>query len=138
MSTENDSPEIHVVRIQELGHDGKFYTREKTTQEEYSFYLSAATNGSQLAGTIPTGKKFRVRTIVANNQEITRVLFTLTNGSGLTYTKAQIKVASSTSKELTNIQGLVFDDDIYMLLTTFATGTNIFIGGELDPDEDAA
>jgi len=132
---ENDSPEIIVVRQQERGHDGKFYFHPNN---EYSFYLSAATQASAVIGTLPTGKKFKLRTVIVSNLPAKRATVTLTNGSGLSFTKMQLVVGSSTSKELTDIKGLVFDDDPYLVLDTFATSIGIFLGGELDPDEDAA
>jgi endoglucanase Acf2 len=132
---ENDSPEIIVVRQQERGHDGKFYFHPNN---EYSFYLSAATGASAVIGTLPTGKKFKLRTVVANNTSAGPVTVILTNGSGLSYTKMQFALGTAASKELTNIKGIVFDDDPYLQLNTFATGLGIALGGELDPDEDAA
>ncbi|MCK9598954.1 MAG: hypothetical protein M0R06_07945 [Sphaerochaeta sp.] len=133
--SENDSPEIIVVRQQERGHDGKFYFHPNN---EYGYYLSASSQGSTSIGTLPTGKKFKLRTVIVNNSTAKPVTVTLTNGSGLTYTKAQFIVGTAASKELTDIKGLVFDDDPYLQLDTFATSIGIFLGGELDPDEDAA
>ena len=132
---ENDSPEIIVVRQQERGHDGKFYFHPNN---EYSFYLSAATGASSAIGTLPAGKKFKLRTVVANNTSAGPVTVILTNGSGLSYTKMRFAIGTAASKELTNIKGIVFDDDPYLQLDTFATGLGIALGGELDPDEDAA
>lgn len=132
---ENDSPEIIVVRQQERGHDGKFYY---SPNNEYSFYLSAATDASSVIGTVPTGKKFKLRTVVAHNTSAGPVSVILTNGSGLSYTKMRFALGTAASKELTNIKGIVFDDDPYLQLDTFATALGIALGGELDPDEDAA
>lgn len=132
---ENDSPEIIVVRQQERGHDGKFYFHPNN---EYSFYLSAATGESAAIGTLPAGKKFKLRTVVANNPSAGPVTVILTNGSGLSYTKMRFAIGTAASKELTNIKGIVFDDDPYLQLDTFTTSLGIALGGELDPDEDAA
>lgn len=132
---ENDSPEIIVVRQQERGHDGKFYFHPNN---EYSFYLSAATGASSIIGTLPAGKKFKVRTIVATSTALPVVMI-LTNGSGLSYTKLVFAAdETGVSKVITDVKGLVFDDDPYLMLSTFATAVGIFLGGELDPDEDAA
>lgn len=132
---ENDSPEIIVVRQQERGHDGKFYFHPNN---EYSFYLSAATGASSIIGTLPAGKKFKVRTIVATSTALPVVMI-LTNGSGLSYTKLVFAAdGTGVSKVITDVKGLVFDDDPYLMLSTFATAVGIFLGGELDPDEDAA
>lgn len=133
--SENDSPEIIVVRQQERGHDGKFYFHPNN---EYSFYLSAATDASSAVGTIPAGKKFKLRTVVVSNTSAGPVTVILTNGSGLSYTKMRFAIGTAASKELTNIKGIVFDDDPYLQLDTFATSLGIALGGELDPDEDAA
>jgi len=134
---ENDSPEIIVVRQQERRHDGKFYFHPNN---EYSFYLSAATRASRKIGTLPAGKKFKLRTVIINNPLAKKTTAILTNGSGLTHTIARFRVGTAASLQVTDLKGLVFDDDPYLQLDTFATATpvSITLGGELDPDEDAA
>jgi endoglucanase Acf2 len=132
---ENDSPEIIVVRQQERGHDGKFYFHPNN---EYGFYFSATSVGSSKIGTLPAGKKFKLRTVIVHNASVQPVTVILTNGSSLSYTKMRFALGTAVSKELTGIKGIVFDDDPYLQLDTFASALDITLGGELDPDEDAA
>jgi len=133
---ENDSPEIIVVRQQERGHDGKFYFHPNN---EYGFYFSATSVGSSKIGTLPAGKKFKLRTVIIHNPSAKKVTAILTNGSGLARTIARFRVGTAASLQVTDLKGLVFDNDPYLQLDTFAnTAIGITLGGELDPDEDAA
>lgn len=137
MTSENDNPKLINVQMWGVGSDGKLYPMEKTTQEETSYFLSMATKGSTRVGDVPTGKQLRVRTILFTNATKHKKLW-LNNGSGLSYTKLTLGVASSTSQvSLTDLKGIVFDSDIYIVASSFSAGMSIMVAGELDPKESA-
>lgn len=132
-----ETPGMHDSRALKRGPDGKFYHETDEFQSEYSFYYSAATKASALAGTIPTGKKFHLRTANLINKEITAVAFTFKNSSATGSTIARLQVASNGTLNLSSLWGYVFETAIYIGLGTFATGTSVSMGGVLDPQEPA-
>jgi len=135
----NEAPGIIVVRKQQLGSDGKWYSEHNDRQEDFSLYLSGATQGSSKIGTVPTGKKFHCQTIIFHNLANIKCEVVLTNGSGVSFTKMKFMAASYASHELMNVKGLVFDDDCpYWQLNTLVTASSMFLGGYLDADEDAS
>ena len=138
---ENDNPTVIITRPQKRGPDGKFYY---SPVPEVSAYLSAATDASARVYDVPTGKKFRLKTVIATNLNAKVTLAKLTNGSGVTNTVFSFVVMSAANANgkgtvaIADIEGVVFTSDVYLLCNTYATGFNILVAGELDPDEDAS
>jgi len=139
MVTENDNPKFINVQLWGIGSDGLLYPLEKTTQEETSAYLSMATAASAIVYDVPTGKQFRIRTILfANVIGGTGKTLWLTNGSGLSYTKIPIVCGSTVGQVFLNdIKGLVFDSDIYVQASSFSNGMALMVAGELESKESA-
>lgn len=132
--TENDSPEIFIVRQQERGPDGKFYFH---ANRDYSMFLSMSTTASTRIGVLPAGKKFRVKTVVFGNYGADSCKVNITEGSGLTFTKLSL-ISPTMGTVSVNTAGLVLEDDPYVVVNNYTMGQAISLFGELDPDEDGA
>lgn len=134
MAQEADHPSVIVMREQRRGPDGKWYY---TPMNEVSDYLSATTAASARAYDTPTGKKFKLRTIIAQNLGNTTTTMRLTDSSGVTYTVFRIRLDPYAMVHIEGIEGIVFTNDVYMSLTSYVTGFNLTVAGELDPIEPA-
>jgi len=131
----NETPPTSFRAERRIGSDGRFYPAEHTEQEEDSFYLSMATKTSKAAYATATGKVFRLRTLIINNPGKKKTI-TLSNGSGLSFSKLRIAVASAAGPTtMTGIKGIVFTSTVYVQATSFSAGLSVVMAGELGPNE---
>ena len=133
-------PDINVGRKQLRAHDGKFYLEHDEFYSEISAFKSMGSATSHIVYTVPTGKKFHLRSVVIyGGVKKTTLSF---YSSSVTTSTRKLKIRmSSTGTALatytaTGLQGFCFTTYVKVAVSSVGTGTGVAIGGILDSQPD--
>ena len=120
------------------GADGKWYYEHDEFNSQQSYYLDGGTTSGATAtgytmGTVATGKKFHLRSIVVTAQTATNIV--LHNSSATGAAKIAVRAVSGGTEHMSHLDGFVFSTAIFCEFTSAATGVTVSLGGVLDPQQ---
>lgn len=131
MEIEQQVPNI--TRAQKRGYDGKFRFDIDIPQNEAFGTITLTTDGSTRAYDVPTGNRFRVRTLIIYNGEADDNEYMLRDTSA----GSLVLHAFCPAKQqiVQDYKGPFFSGDVYVSATTYSTAGYLSIGGILDAKE---
>ena len=86
----------------------------------------AVTTSDTTVYSVPSGKTFYLRNVVIDNEAGTGITVTIKDG---TTEKLRIRVATDSSKEITNLKGMAFSTGV-VAVVSYGTGV-VSVGGEV-------
>ena len=115
---------------------GKFHPEIDELRSE-AMYQAAWTTGHAKAqvADVPTGKSLHIRTLVISNLEATLTTYIFYEGSTGTTVKLHVQVGATGTLFVTDMNGIVFADDVYVDPDQFTNGSYMTIGGILESND---
>ena len=126
--------EQNINRVQKRGNDGKFIYDIDMPQNEVFACMTQATDGvSNLLYSVPTGKRFRVRTMIIYNPTSVDNDFFVRDGSAASMVFPVLVPAGD--ETVIDMIGPFFSSSVNLSAATYVTATPCYItiGGILDP-----
>jgi len=134
-------PDINISRKQLRAHNGLFYQEHDEFISEVSAFKSMVSLTSHTVYTVPTGKKFHLRSLVVSGGT-KRNAMTFYSSSVTTTTKQFKLWVGSQGKTMgmvtkTGLKGYCFTTKVIVVLgTSTSTGTGLAVGGILEAQPD--
>lgn len=137
-----DYPALGYSRHMKRGADGIFRFELDEINAQVGTFKSLASAQSSTVYTVPTGKKFLLRSLIVYGGAKTTTLALYSSQATAAGLKLKIRVAGAsfvTSRvgvNITGLEGFYFTTYVKAKLSSNATGAGVSIGGILDPQAD--
>jgi hypothetical protein len=115
------------------GADGKWYYEQDEFNSQQSYMLAGSAATTITAGTVATGKKFHLRSIVCACTK--KCTVKLHDASAAGAVKLAVRALTSGNVSITGLDGFVFTTAVFVEFTSAASGMVVSLGGVLDPQQ---